>query len=113
MDDSLVESPLKTSLVASAPGYVLGSIGITVNDEDTSPWTNSKNCFDVNGDDFIDASDILSVMNYAFRHGNNQLPAAPSGTAKQFVDVNGNGANESLDILLVINYLFRNGPGPI
>lgn len=109
VDDTLFESPINVSLSASATGYTPSSFQITIEDGDISPWTNTLNSFDIDGNSFIDLNDALNLINFTFRNGSGVLPltANPSGL---FADVNGDGSCTSIDILLVINFLFRNGP---
>jgi len=62
-------------------------------------------CGDVTKDGVVDASDLISVLNYLFAHG--PVPPWPAG------DVNSDGVVDASDLIYLLNYLFAHGPAPI
>jgi hypothetical protein len=62
-------------------------------------------CGDVTKDGVVDASDLISVLNYLFAHG--PVPPWPAG------DVNSDGTVDASDLIYLLNYLFAHGPAPI
>jgi hypothetical protein len=61
---------------------------------------------DVNGDNQVDAADIVYLINYLYRDG------IPPHFLEQ-ADVNGDSDVDAGDIVYLINYLFRGGPAPV
>lgn len=97
------------------PGIYTTDIVIENNDPDNNPLTITAEleliefqpytCGDANGDDEIDVSDAVLIVNYAFSGGNPPDPLA-SGDANcdQVVDVS--------DAVTIINYAFAGGNAP-
>jgi hypothetical protein len=70
-----------------------------------SPWQNSDDPMDVNGDGFLMPVDVLLLVNYLNNNPDGYaLPPAPA-TPPPFYDVNGDNYVTPTDILLVINEL--------
>jgi hypothetical protein len=70
-----------------------------------SPWQNSDDPMDVNGDGFLMPVDVLLLVNYLNNNPDGHaLPPAPA-TPPPFYDVNGDNYVTPTDILLVINEL--------
>ncbi len=107
INDNFAESPQTVRIAASFPGMDSAFILIDLTDDDRSPWTNSNNSFDANGDGSLDPLDILQIINYAKRNNFGELLNGQNASGPPYVDVNGNGILEPLDILLVINALSR------
>jgi hypothetical protein len=61
---------------------------------------------DVNQDALYNASDIIYLVNYAFKSGPSPLPVAGVG------DVNCSRAVTSADIIYMVTYVFKSGPAP-
>jgi hypothetical protein len=77
-------------------------------------WSNQMGYFmvtgihysgDVNGDGFIDAGDVVFLINYLYTSG-------PAPEPVELGDVNCDGEVDAGDAIFLINYLFRNGPVP-
>ncbi|NIM98391.1 MAG: hypothetical protein GTO24_10025 [candidate division Zixibacteria bacterium] len=62
-------------------------------------------CGDVNLSEWVDASDIVYLINYLFRGGD--PPLVP-----EMADVNVDSVINASDIVYLLNYLFRDGPDP-
>jgi Dockerin type I domain len=107
INDTFAESTKALDLIASAPGYVSSTIRVTLQDTDTSPWTNSKNNFDVDGSGTVEPIDVLVVINFLQRTGSIALPTDPDPAGQSFVDVDGDGILTPIDVLQVINQLRR------
>ena len=76
------------------------------NQPQSSPWQNSLNRFDVNGDQETTASTSLRVINALPEFAGGVLPQnGPTDSPHAYVDVNGDGLVTALDVLLVINQL--------
>jgi hypothetical protein len=60
---------------------------------------------DVNQDGFIDVGDVVNLLNYLFRGGDQPLPM-------ETADSNCNGEVDVGDVVYLINYLFGQGPSP-
>jgi len=60
---------------------------------------------DANGDQVINISDVMFMMNYLFRHGS---PPVNFETG----DANCDNDHGILDVVCLINYLYKNGPVP-
>jgi hypothetical protein len=63
-------------------------------------------CGDANGDDAIDVSDAVYLVNYIFRDGPEPIFGYCHG------DANDDGGTDVSDIVMLINYIFRDGPSP-
>jgi hypothetical protein len=62
-------------------------------------------CGDCNENAFIDPGDVISLMNYLFRHGPPPEPLCRG-------DANCNGDRDVGDAVLLINYLYKSGVPP-
>jgi hypothetical protein len=82
--DALVPSPLPVVIT----GQVNGATG------------------DPNLDGIMNASDIIYLVNYAFKGGPTPLPVPRSG------DVNCDGLVTSTDVIFMVNFVFKSGPEP-
>jgi hypothetical protein len=60
---------------------------------------------DANGDQVINISDVMYLMNYLFRHG-------PAPVSFEAGDANCDNDHGILDVVCLINYLYKNGPVP-
>jgi hypothetical protein len=60
---------------------------------------------DTNGDGIIDGSDIVYLVNYLFRSGQEPAPLSVG-------DCNCDGSVNAGDVVFLISYLFRGGPAP-
>ncbi|MFH1336888.1 MAG: dockerin type I domain-containing protein [Candidatus Zixiibacteriota bacterium] len=60
---------------------------------------------DANGDQVINISDVMYMMNYLFRHG-------PPPVTFEAGDANCDNDHGILDVVFLINYLFKTGPPP-
>ncbi len=69
-----------------------------------TPWRNSSNDLDVNGDGTVTAIDALAIINYLNAQNPATLPATNT-SGKPFLDVNGDNSVTALDALWIINYL--------
>jgi hypothetical protein len=69
-----------------------------------NPYTNPINRFDVNGDRFVSAIDVLQVVNY-INSGLPARPPIPPTVVPPFLDVDSDGFIGPLDALAVINYI--------
>lgn len=79
------------------------SVSVTTIDNDLS-WQNLENPFDVNGDGFVTAADVLILIRYVNDHvGDPALPALP--VSPPYYDVNDDGLCTALDVLLVVNWI--------
>jgi Dockerin type I domain len=107
INDSFAESSKPIGLIASAAGYASSTILIKLSDTDTSPWTNSKNSYDVDDSGVVEPIDVLIVINALQRSGSTTLPAERTPLGQPFVDVNGDGVLAPQDVLVVINQLRR------
>jgi hypothetical protein len=78
-------------------------------------WNNPVCSYDVNGDTYVTALDVLIVINHINVHGAGPLSGLPVliGGRPAFLDVDGNDYVLPLDVLRVINYINVHGPGPI
>jgi hypothetical protein len=61
---------------------------------------------DVNQEGVLDVGDLVYLINYLYRSGDDPLPFADQG------DLNGDDVVEIADIVFLINYLYRSGPTP-
>lgn len=61
---------------------------------------------DVDETGTLASSDIIYLVNYAFKSGPDPLPCAASG------DVNCDGAVTSADVIFMVNHVFKSGPEP-
>lgn len=73
-----------------------------------SPWQNSLNPYDVNGDGQVTPLDALQILNKLNSEGARAL--LPSDSAPPYVDVSGDGMLAPADVLLVINEINRQAP---
>jgi hypothetical protein len=62
---------------------------------------------DANEDDVINASDIIYLVNYAFKSGPPPQPVIESG------DVTCDGIVTASDIIALVTYIFKSGPEPV
>ncbi len=60
---------------------------------------------DANGDQVIDITDIMYMINYLFRHG-------PAPVSFEAGDANCDDDHGILDVVYLINYLYKNGSAP-
>jgi len=60
---------------------------------------------DANGDQVINISDVMYMINYLFRHG-------PPPITFETGDANCDNDHGILDVVYLINYLYKNGPVP-
>ncbi len=74
--------------------------------ENSNPWQNPFNQYDVNAKDGVTPQDALIVINQLNKTGAGELPASGL-VAPPYLDVSGNNHLEPLDALQVINYLNR------
>ena len=65
----------------------------------------SVNRGDVNSDGVINGSDIVFLLNYLYRGGDEPCPIEAG-------DVNSDGVVNGSDIVFLLNYLYRGGPSP-
>jgi hypothetical protein len=69
---------------------------------------------DVNGDQVIDISDPVHLMNFMFIGGPPPAPlACEPFAAVHNGDIDGSGAYEITDPIRLLNYLFQGGPEPV
>jgi hypothetical protein len=76
----------------------------------TDPWQNPVNPFDVNGDRFVtalDLSTLINRINQGFGEPGGQLPQSPvpPNIPPPYLDVTGDGFLTVLDYSMVLNYL--------
>jgi len=62
-------------------------------------------CGDANGDDQVNVTDVIYLINYLFKGG-------PAPVNMGAADVDGNGSLNVGDVIYLINYLFKGGPAP-
>jgi hypothetical protein len=62
-------------------------------------------CGDANLDEWVDASDVVYLINYLFKGGDPPL-------ASEMADVNLDSLVNAADVVYLLNYLFRDGPDP-
>jgi hypothetical protein len=117
-------SNLGITVTATSPAGVATIVTFPVNViPPVSPWHNTTQPLDVNGDGRVTPSDVIDVINHINEEGAGPLPPkAPSGgdatgEAPFFPDVNGDGRVTPIDILIIINELNerarrRNGENP-
>ncbi|HBE72310.1 MAG TPA: hypothetical protein DDW52_29600, partial [Planctomycetaceae bacterium] len=96
--------------VTDDQGLVSGiaSIRVFVVDFETdSPWQNSRNVLDVNGDGVLAPNDVLLVVNELNARNSRRLPTGPAGAnvLSGFVDTDGDGFVSPIDVLGVVNRL--------
>jgi hypothetical protein len=61
---------------------------------------------DVNNNGSVTSSDVIVLVNYVFKGGDEPEPCTANG------DVNCNGAVTSADIIYLVNYVFKGGDPP-
>jgi len=61
---------------------------------------------DVNLDAALNSADIIRIVNFIFRGGEEPMPCVAAG------DVNCNGQVTSSDVIVVVNYVFKGGQPP-
>ncbi|XZE21695.1 GEVED domain-containing protein [Pirellulaceae bacterium SH449] len=71
-----------------------------------NPHQNQSNRFDVNGDGFVSAIDVLQVINHINATGGGPLPL--NRPTPPFLDVDGDSVVGSLDVLAIINHINSN-----
>jgi len=97
---------------------VLGLVGfVGVSDVTGGPGQSSVMANlngDVNGDQAIDISDAVYLMNFLYLGGPEPAPLAcePFESVKNG-DIDGSGAFEVTDPIRLLNYLFQGGPEPV
>lgn len=96
--------------VTDDQGLVSGIASIrvfVVNFDADSPWQNSQNVLDVNGDGVLAPNDVLLVVNELNARNSRRLPTGPSGAGvlSGFVDTDGDGFVSPIDVLGVVNRL--------
>lgn len=80
------------------------TVSVTTLDDEHS-WQNPTNAFDVDGDGYVSAADVLAIINHInSAMGESLLPPAPM-SPPPYYDVNNDGRCTALDILLVINHI--------
>jgi len=80
------------------------AVSVTTADNDVS-WRNTENPFDVDGNGWVDAADVLMIINYLNGHSEDlTLPPSPAAPPPYY-DVNGDGLCTAADVLVVINYI--------
>jgi hypothetical protein len=62
-------------------------------------------CGDLTGEGELDISDIVFLLNYLFKGGDQPVPLCRG-------DANCNGERDAGDVVLLLNFLFRNGTAP-
>lgn len=79
-------------------------VSVSTSDND-SGWHNWENPYDVNGDDLVNASDVLIIVNYI--NDGTIAPALPLPPAAPppYYDVNNDGLCTAIDVLIIINFI--------
>ncbi|MGB7323318.1 MAG: dockerin type I domain-containing protein, partial [Rubripirellula sp.] len=102
------------NVMTSDPGNPALSISLNVGIrvfENSRPWQNTDNFYDVTNDGTVTALDALRVINRLNRNSTSILPAARSfDQTNEFYDVSGDGVVSALDALRIINELNRQEP---
>jgi hypothetical protein len=101
VDDQIVTGTRSTTITATASGFSQATSTLSVSDSD-SPWHNSANPYDVDGDNTISPLDVLSIVNYLNVFGSGPISA---GSPPPYLDVDSDNFVSPLDVLIVINYL--------
>jgi hypothetical protein len=81
----------------------------TPSDTDVSPWQNGQNRFDVTGNDFVTAQDVLVIINLLVRNIGEPIRVTDTA-ANTFADVNGDFFVTAADALTVINAMAQARP---
>ncbi len=86
--------------------YPYDGEGFYIDDVRVGPKTSTWLAGDVNGDQVVDVSDIVFLINYLYRAG-------PAPDPLERGDVNQDGEVSLSDIVYLVNYLYRGGPPPL
>ncbi len=110
IDDVDPELPRLLSYRFTAPGYVMGTAGFELRDNEPPAFQNPLDRFDVNGKDGVQASDALRIINELARRNDAQLDPSGEQPSGFYLDVNGDYLVTALDALIVINELPNRQP---
>ncbi|MFN3190596.1 MAG: dockerin type I domain-containing protein [Aureliella sp.] len=110
VDDFIVTGDTVISVSASADGFFDGTDVVTILEDDSWSWTNTRDRYDVNDDLFITAIDALLVINYLNGSPPPEFPPL-NQRPSNFFDVSGDGFASPIDALMVINELNRSRDG--
>jgi len=83
-------------------GLAAQTVSVTTTDNDYG-WQNLDNPFDVDGDGFVTANDVLILINHVNANSGNSTLPSPPVSPPPYYDVNNDSRCTALDILLVIN----------
>jgi endonuclease V-like protein UPF0215 family len=83
-------------------GVAAQTVSVTTTDNDYG-WQNLDNPFDVDGDGFVTANDVLILINHVNGNSGNSTLPSPPVSPPPYYDVNNDSRCTALDILLVIN----------
>ena len=90
------------------------AVSLNISNASQSPAATSS--YDVNGDGFLNLSDIVALVNEFNQVGPGSMqssPLASLGAQRLYVDVNGDGFFNLGDVVAAISYYNAHGPGPI
>ncbi len=107
-DDFIPQGERKATIFANGDGLLAAAVDLILTDADPAYWTNPIEPKDANGDNVIDALDVLEIVNALNRLGS--LVLNPNRDLElPFVDTNRDGIMDALDVLLLVNFINSRG----